>query len=158
MIKIVLRYDSAFWLGSDYGWLGQTDNPSGLSVMDCSDPKGGRDALAVFCGGTAARAMAGLSEDQVLAKVMDIIEPMLGPKVRTPATVVQTNWTDHPWVGGGYDTWAKPWKTEDPWEPMRRAHDGLHFTCAELAPEFPGFIEGATRAAQEVAARVLQQI
>lgn len=158
MIKIVLRYDSAFWLGSDYGWLGQTDNPSGLSVMDCSDPKGGLDALAVFCGGTAAVAMAGLSEDQVLAKVMDAIEPMLGPKVRMPATVVQTNWTDHPWVGGGYDTWAKPWETEDPWEPMRRAHDGLHFACAELAPAFPGFIEGATRAGQDVAARVLNEM
>jgi monoamine oxidase len=158
MIKIVLRYDSAFWLGSDYGWLGQTDNPSGLSVMDCSDPMGGRDALAVFCGGTAAKAMAGLSEDQVLAKVMGILEPMLGPKVRTPATVVQTNWTNHPWVGGGYDTWAKPWETEDPWAPMRRAHDGLHFTCAELAAAFPGFIEGATRSGQEVAARVLQEI
>lgn len=158
MIKIVLRYDSAFWLGSDYGWLGQTDNPSGLSVMDCSDPTGGLDALAVFCGGTAAVAMAGLSEDQVLAKVMDAIEPMLGPKVRMPATVVQTNWTDHPWVGGGYDTWAKPWETEDPWEPMRRAHDGLHFACAELAPAFPGFIEGATRAGQDVAARVLNEM
>jgi monoamine oxidase len=41
---------------------------------------------------------------------------------------------------------------------MRRAHDGLHFTCAELAAAFPGFIEGATRSGQEVAARVLQEI
>lgn len=155
MVKIVMRYASAFWLGSDYGWLGQTDNPSGLSVMDASDPAGGMDVLAVFCGGTAAMALAGLSEDQALANVMDIIEPMLGPKVRHPVTVVQTVWTDHPWVGGGYCTWAKPWDIADPQAPLRKAHDGLYFTGTELAPAFPGFIEGALRAGDEIARRIL---
>jgi len=60
MLKIAMRHDSAFWLGSDYGWLGQTDNPSGLSVMDASNPAGGLDVLAVFCGGPAASAAAGM--------------------------------------------------------------------------------------------------
>jgi monoamine oxidase len=155
MIKIVMRYESAFWLGSDYGWLGQTDNPSGLSVMDASDPAGGMDVLAVFCGGTAAMALAGLTEDQTLARVMDIIEPMLGPKVRHPLTVVQTVWTDHPWVGGGYCTWAKPWDSADPQAPLREAHGGLYFTGAELGPAFTGFIEGALCAGEEIAGRIL---
>lgn len=155
MRKFVLRYDSAFWLGSDFGWLGQTDNPSGLSVMDSSDPDGGHDLLAVFCGGTAAMALEGLGDDQALARVMEMIEPMLGPKVRTPVTVIQTNWTNHPWVGGGYDTWAKPWDSKDPWAPLYKAHDGLHFSFAELAQQFPGFIEGACRRGREVADRIL---
>lgn len=156
MIKIVMRYNSAFWLDSDFGSVGRTDNPSGLSVMDASDPNGGLDVLAAFCGGTAASAMAGLSEDQVLARVLDAIEPMLGPKVRQPVTVVQTNWTDHKWVGGGYATWARPWDKDDPWAPLREAHDGLHFSVAELAHEYPGFIEGACRRGREVAARILK--
>lgn len=156
MRKIVLRYDSAFWLGSDFGWLGQTDTPSGLSVMDASDPDGGLDLLAVFCGGTAARAQEGMTDDQALARVMAIIEPMLGPRVRVPVAVVQTNWTDHKWVGGGYDTWAKPWNTDDPWAPLYESHNGLHFSIAELAREFPGFVEGACRRGREVAARLLQ--
>ena len=120
MRKIVMRYDRAFWLDSDFGWLGQTDDPSGLSVMDCSDAKGGFDVLTVFCGGTAAMALHGLSEAAALTKVMDIIEPMLGPEVRQPIRVVQTDWTDHPWVGGAYDTWAKPWDTHDPQAPHAR--------------------------------------
>lgn len=157
MRKVVLRYATAFWRGSDFGWLGQTDSPSGLSVMDCSDPMDRLCLLAVFCGGTAAMALEGLSDEAVVAKVMGIIEPMLGAEVRNPITVVQTNWTDHPWVGGGYATWPKPWDKDDPWAPMRVAHDGLHFTGAELAPAFPGFIEGAVRAGREVAARVLKQ-
>jgi monoamine oxidase len=157
MRKIVLRYETAFWRGSDFGWLGQTDSPSGLSVMDCSDTNDRLCVLAVFCGGTAAIAMEGLSEDAVLAKIMDIIEPMLGPKARKPVTVVQTNWTDHPWVGGGYATWPKPWTAADPWKLMRASHDGLFFTGAELAPAYPGFIEGAVRAGRETAARILQE-
>lgn len=157
MRKIVLRFETAFWRGSDFGWLGQTDSPSGLSVMDCSDNTDCLCVLAVFCGGTAAMALHGLSDEAALAKVMDIIEPMLGPEVRKPMTVVQTNWTDHPWVGGGYATWARPWTAEDPWEPMRASHCGLSFTGAELASAFPGFIEGAVRAGRETAARILRE-
>ena len=155
--KIVLRYHNAFWLGSDFGSAGQTDNPSGFSVMDASDPVGGLDMLAAFCGGTAAMVMEGLTEEQVLARVMDIMEPMLGPEVRHPVTVVQTNWTDHRWVGGGYDTWARPWDTEDPWAPLRAGHAGLHFSVSELAAEYPGLIEGACRRGREVADRILNQ-
>lgn len=155
MIKIVLRYDSAFWLGSDFGSGGVTDEPMGFSVMDASDPDGGLDCLAAFCGGTAADRMAGLAEEEVLARVLDILEPMLGPQVRHPVTVVQTNWTDHAWVGGGYDTWAKPWETDDPWAPLRAGQGGLHFAVSELAAEYPGLIEGACRRGQEVAGRIL---
>jgi monoamine oxidase len=79
MVKIVMRYDSAFWIGSDFGWLGQIDAPAGLSVMEASDAAGGMDALAVFCGGTAATELDGLSEAATLARVLDLIEPLLGP-------------------------------------------------------------------------------
>ncbi len=120
MRKIVLRHETAFWRGSDFGWLGQTDSPSGLSAID-------------------------------------MVEPLTGPKAPSPVTAAQTNWTDHPWVGGGYATWPKPWTTDDPWKPMRASHDGPCFTGTELAPAFPGFIEGAVRAGRESAARLLQQ-
>lgn len=157
MRKILLRYGSAFWRGSDFGWLGQTDSPPGLSVMDCSDLTDTLCILTVFCGGTAAMALDGLSDDAALATVMDFIEPMLGPNVRNPLTVVQTDWSDHPWVGGGYATWAKPWHTADPWAPLRASHHGLSFTGSELASTYPGFIEGAIRAGHETAARIHQQ-
>lgn len=155
MIKLTLRYDHAFWLDSDFGSVGLTDDPLGFAVMDVSEPDGGFDALAAFCGGSAAMAMAGLDEEQVLARVMDLMEPMLGPKVRHPVTVVQTNWTDHQWVGGGYDTWARPWDKDDPWAPLRENREGLHFSFSEIAPEYPGLIEGACRRGREVAARIL---
>ena len=101
-------------------------------------------------------ALEGLPDDAALARVMDIIEPMLGPGVRNPVAVVQTNWTNHPWVGGGYVTWARPWDRTDPWASMRASHEGLHFTGAELASAYPGFIEGAIRAGHETVARLGQ--
>ena len=50
MRKIMLRYADAFWRSSDFGWLGQTDDPPGLAVIDSSDAAGGFDALTVFAG------------------------------------------------------------------------------------------------------------
>lgn len=105
MTKIVLRYDGAFWVHGDFGAVGRTDAPPGLAVVDASDPRGGLDMLAVFCGGTAATALEGLPEPEVLSRVFDALEPLLGPELRRPLTVVQTRWTDHPWVGGGYATY-----------------------------------------------------
>lgn len=155
MRKIVLRYASAFWRGTDFGWVAQTDSPAGLNVMDCSDPDDRLCLLTVFCGGTAAMVLEGLTDEEALSTVFDIIEPMLGPAVRDPITAVQENWTDHPWVGGGYATWAKPWDTKDPWAPMRSGHEGLYFAGAELGTTFAGHIEGAVRAGRDTAARLL---
>lgn len=155
MIKLLLRYERAFWLEGDFGAVGRTDAPSGLAVVDASDPEGGPELLAVFCGGSAATAMEGLSDHDLPARVFDAIEPMLGPAVRAPLTVLTNRWTDHPWVGGGHAPWATPWAHNDPWAPLRAAQGGLYFSVAELA-EFPGFIEGACRRGREVAARILQ--
>ena len=155
MRKIVLRYATAFWRDSDFGWVGQTDSPAGLNVMDCSDPDDQLCLLTVFCGGTAAMALEGMNDEDALSTVLDIIEPMLGPAVRDPITTVQENWSGHPWVGGGYATWARPWEAEDPWAPLRSAHDGMYFAVAELGSSFAGHIEGAVRSGRDTATRLL---
>ncbi len=155
MRKIVLRYATAFWRDSDFGWVGQTDSPAGLNVMDCSDPDDQLCLLAVFCGGTAAMALEAMNDEEALSAVLDIIEPMLGPAVRDPITVVQENWSGHPWVGGGYATWARPWEAEDPWAPLRSAHDGMYFAVAELGSSFAGHIEGAVCSGRDTATRLL---
>lgn len=155
MRKIVLRHAYAFWRGGDFGWMAQTDDPTGFSVVDSSDQADGFDTLTVFAGGRTAAAWAALPDDRVLARVLDVLEPILGPDVRTPLTVMQADWTNHPWVGGGYNSWPRPWTDHDPIEALRRPRKGVHFACAELAPSYRGFIEGALRSGLSVANRIL---
>ncbi len=157
MRKIVMRYATAFWQGSDFGWPGQTDNPAGLSVMNSSDDAGGFDVLTVFAGGSSAAAWHGRSDADVLAEAMDLIEPMLGTAVRKPVTVIQTDWTGHPWVGGGYCSWPRPWSTDDPYQRMLGAHGGLHFAGSEIASRNPGLVEGALQSGLDVARRILNE-
>jgi monoamine oxidase len=156
MRKIVLRYQSAFWRGSAFGWMAQTDVPSGLSVIDSSDKAGGFETLTVFAGGRSAALWSGKDEAQVLSEVMKILEPILGPAVRNPVHVVQTDWVDHPWVGGGYNSWPRPWSGDDPMEILGQEHAGLHFACAEIAPGYRGYIEGALRSGAGAANRILK--
>lgn len=157
MRKFVLRYATAFWRGTDFGWVGQTDDPAGLNVMDCSDPDDQLCLLTVFCGGTAAMVLEGLTDEDALSAVFDFIEPMLGPGVRDPISAIQEDWSGHPWVGGGYATWAKPWDSDDPWAPLRTAHEGMYFAVAELGSTFAGHIEGAVRSGRDTAALLLSE-
>lgn len=155
MRKIVLRYPSPFWQGGGFGWMAQSDVPTGFSVVDSSDQRGGFETLSVFAGGRTAAAWSELPDDQVLSTVLDILDPILGAAVRSPLTVVQTDWTNHPWVGGGYNSWPRPWRTKDPIEALRTPRSAIHFACAEIAPAYRGFIEGAIRAGLSVAERIL---
>jgi monoamine oxidase len=156
MRKIVLRYASAFWRGSNTGWLWQTDTPPGLSVIDSSDAAGGFDTLTVMAGGTAATVWQDQAPLTVLLELMDVLEPLLGPEVRKPVTVLQADWTDHPFVGGGCNSWPRPWTVDDPIAPLQTGHDRLHFAGADSAPQFQGFVEGALRSGEAVAQRILQ--
>ena len=157
MRKIMLRYADAFWRGSDFGWLGQTDDPPGLAVIDSSDAAGGFDALTVFAGGRPAAKWSALSEPQVLAQLMDVLEPMPMPAVRAPVTVMQADWTGHPWVGGGYNSWPRLWRDDDPMARMMTPHAGLHFAGAEIAHHYPGHVDGALRSGVAVAQRILHE-
>ncbi len=68
---------------------------------------------------------------------------------------MQADWNEPPWVGGGYNSWPRPWTDNDPIEALRRPRKGVHFACAELAPGYRGFIEGALRSGLSVADRIL---
>jgi monoamine oxidase len=68
---------------------------------------------------------------------------------------VQADWTGHPWVGGGYNSWPRPWTGEDPLCRMSREYEGLHFAGAEIAPKYRGYVEGAIRSGIAVAESIL---
>ena len=157
MIKVVLTYVHAFWRGTDFGWLGQVDDPPGLCVLDGSDLAGGMDALVIFAGGTAAARWKGLPEAQVLAEMLDILAPLTGEGIRAHTDAVLCDWTGHPWCGGGYNSWPRPWVDADPVAQLLAPHGGLHFAGAELATDYRGYIEGALQTGTDAATRILEE-
>lgn len=157
MRKIVLRYETPFWRDLGFDSMVQFDDPTGFTVIDASPAAGGAALLTVFAGGRTAAAWSTLSEAAVLQRVFDLMEPLCGSAVRHPLTVLQTDWTDHPWVGGGYNASPRPWTGEDPLIRLTRDHGGLYFAGAEIADRCRGYIEGAIRSGTSVAQSILAE-
>jgi monoamine oxidase len=155
MRKIVLRYETPFWRDLGFDCIVQFDDPTGVSVIDTSPAAGGTGFLTVFVGGRTAAKWSALADEAVLKKVFDLLEPICGAAVRHPLTVIQTDWTDHPWVGGGYNASPRPWTDEDPLIRLTMDHGGLYFAGAEIADRCRGYIEGAIHSGAAVAQSIL---
>jgi monoamine oxidase len=154
MIKVTLRYDHPFWLDRGLGLIGQFIDPKGMSVFDSSDAAGGFDTLTVFIGGSTARSWSPLPPEERWSLMMGHLEAMLGPDVRTPLTVMEADWTGHPWCGGGYNSWPRPWTNVDPIRRLQDAQDGMTFAGAEIAQTYSGYVEGALRSGRLAATRL----
>lgn len=154
MIKVTLRYDHPFWLDRGLGLIGQFIDPKGMSVFDSSDAAGGFDTLTVFIGGSTARSWSPLPPEERWSLMMGYLEAMLGPDVRTPLTVMEADWTGHPWCGGGYNSWPRPWTNVDPIRRLQDAQDGMTFAGAEIARTYSGYVEGALRSGRLAATRL----
>jgi monoamine oxidase len=157
MRKIVLRYETPFWRDLGFDSMVQFDDPTGVALIDASPAAGGVGFLTVFAGGRTAATWSALGDTTVLGKVFDLLEPVCGAAVRHPLNAIQTDWTDHPWVGGGYNASPRPWTGEDPLIRLTRNHGGLYFAGAEIAERCRGYNEGAIRSGEAVAQAILAE-
>lgn len=155
MRKIVLRYETPFWRDLGFDCFAQFDDPTGVAVIDASPATGGAGFLTVFAGGRTAAAWSTLSDPTVLKKVFDLLEPFCGTAIRHPLIVIQADWTDHPWVGGGYNATPRPWTGVDPLIRLTRDQDGLYFAGAEVSDSYRGYIEGAIHSGVAVAQSIM---
>lgn len=156
MRKIVLRYDLPFWRERGLDCIVQFDDPTGVSAIDASPGSGEAALLVVFAGGRTAAGWSAKDDSEVIERVFDLLEPVIGDAVRHPLTVINTDWTDHPWVGGGYNAAVRPWTGDDPLSRMSKNHRGLFFAVAEIAPRYRGYIEGAIQSGISTAETILK--
>jgi monoamine oxidase len=155
--KFVARYPTPFWRAA--GLSGSAVSQVGplAEVHDASDAEGRQAALFGFLGVPAPwrrrRGRQALIEDAVAQ-----LGRLFGPDALAPQAVHLQDWSDEAETATVADaqpasTHPEPMSTDLP-APWRGA---VHLAGSEFAPEFPGYLEGAVRAAERAVAALLSQ-
>lgn len=152
--KAVIVYDEPFWRAA--GLSGELLALDGLvsSAVDISPP-GGPGHLCTLVAGQAARALDELDAETRRDTILAALATHFGERAHAPLSFHEKSWHQDEFVLGGYLAWSRPGSFEAiaavGAEPVGR----LHWAGTESESRFRGYLEGAVRAGERVAAEVL---
>ncbi|MGE0000284.1 MAG: flavin monoamine oxidase family protein [Ilumatobacteraceae bacterium] len=153
VIKFLARYERPFWRRADIGATTMWLDPPGFYVGEAS-PDDDTFVLVGFLGGAATSVWWATTAAARRAAFVERLVEAYGPDAAEPISFVERDWAPDDWGAGGY------WNVlVDPSQPdavgvLRAGAPGITFASTELAPSFPGYIEGAITAGLAAAERV----
>jgi monoamine oxidase len=158
VIKMHLAYERPFW--RDRGLNGQVVSDQGpVTVMFDNTPAGEeRGVLLGFLEGRHARAWAGRTPDERAAVFAACAERYFGSGARDPIDYVERDWTAEPFTRGCYGAHFPPgvWTAYGP--ALTEPAGSVHWAGTECSTDWNGYMEGAVRSGESVAAAVLADL
>lgn len=132
--------------------------PCGITVRDVSRPDETFGRIVVFAGGPAGRALASLDDAALGRDVRALLTRAFDRPVPEPLALVAGRWIDHPWSGGGYNSWPTAGGPVDVRGVLREARGNVVFAGSELSTRYAGFMEGAIHSGRDAARRVVRSL
>lgn len=156
VIKIVARYDRAFWRDHDLSGFGVSlDHPVSIT-FDNSPPDGSCGMLVGFFEGAHARKASELSSEERRKVFVDTLVDLFGREAAEPTDVVEQNWTAEPWSGGCYGGHLCPGIWTQLGDELRKPHGRILWAGTETAPEWNGYMDGAIASGIAAAEQLLE--
>lgn len=158
VIKIILLYEKPFW--RDEGLSGSAHFDQGFVrfVADSSPQDGKRGVLTVLIGGRYARDLAKLETDQRKQVVLNEMGALFGTKAEQPYEYYEKDWTQEPWIRGGYAAHFPPGIITAFGEWLHQPIGPIHWASTETADEWKFYMEGAVQSGERAAKEVLQTL
>jgi monoamine oxidase len=158
VIKTQVIYDEPFWRAE--GLCGQAtgDGAGSRVVFDNSPPDGSPGILLAFLEGDEARRLGREPAAVRRQAVVDSLARYFGPRAAKPADYRELDWQQEKWSGGCYGTLfgANVWTRYGP--ALRTPAGPIHWAGTETATVWAGYMEGAIRSGERVAAEVSEQL
>jgi monoamine oxidase len=148
VIKFMVGYQRPFWRdrsSSTAAWL----QPQGLYVTDASLP--GSPMLVGFLGGPASFVWRALTADERRQALLAAVVEAFGDEAADPVSYVERDWPGDQWGAGGYWNVLTDPGVPEAVETLRAGLPRITFASTELAPTFPGYVEGAITAGRHAA-------
>jgi monoamine oxidase len=155
VIKCQVIYDEPFWRKA--GLCGQAtgDGEGSRVVFDNSPPDGSPGVLLAFLEGDEARRLGREPLAVRRGAVIDSLVRYFGPRAAQPEQYLERDWQQEKWSGGCYGTLFGPNIWTRYGRALREPAGPIHWAGTETAPEWAGYMEGAIRSGERVAAEVL---
>lgn len=153
--KCMAVYERPFWNARGLSGIALSDIGPLTLIFDNSMPGDGRGILLGFIGGSDTSRWRELGADDRRRRVLECLVRMFGSEAASPIDYVEQDWGAEPWTTGGPTFVMAPgaWSRIGPClaSPVGR----VHWAGTETATEWPGYMEGAVRSGERVAAEVL---
>jgi monoamine oxidase len=153
VIKLVLRYPSAFWRDKGLSGVVMWRDPAGLFACDTGRPDS--PTLSAFVGGELALRWRENGLAWVREEMLRRLALALGPKAGTPLDAVLRDWSFDPWSGGAYSDLIVDMEATEAETKLVGGCPPIHFAASELSPSYPGYVEGALIAGRLAAERMI---
>jgi monoamine oxidase len=155
VIKCQVIYDEPFW--REEGLCGQAtgDVEGARIVFDNSPPDGSPGVLLAFLEGDEARRLGRQTADLRRRAVIESLVGYFGPRAGKPENFLELDWQQEKWSGGCYGTLFGPNVWTRYGHALREPVGPIHWAGTETSSIWAGYMEGAVRSGERVAADVL---
>jgi monoamine oxidase len=148
------RYGRPFW--RDDGLSGQAGSPERpLAItFDNSPADASCGVMLGFLEGGHGRRAAALGAEERRELVLGDLAAYFGPAAREPLEYVEQDWAEEEWIRGGYGAHLGPGVWTGYGSLLREPHGLVHWAGSETSPVWNGYMDGAVRSGERVAAEI----
>ena len=157
VIKCMARYERPFWRERGLsGQAGSMERPLAVT-FDNSPADGSCGVLLGFLEGRHGRRAAALTPGERRALVLGDLAAYFGPEALEALDYVEQDWANEEWIRGGYGAHLAPGTWTDYGELLREPEGRIHWAGSETSAVWNGYMEGAVRSGERVAAELARQ-
>ena len=154
-MKATAVYDKPFWREDGLnGTVVSNEGPLQVTY-DASPPDGSPGIIFGFIGGDLARDFARQSPDARRAAVIANLTKYFGQAAGNPADYFETDWPGERWSRGGPVGFTSPGALHAYGRALREPVGRIHWAGTETSGFWVGYMDGAIRSGERVAAEVL---
>ena len=156
VIKVHAVYVTPWW--REDGLSGRVVSDTGpiKVVFDNSPPSGKPGLLMGFIEGGDGRRLANIDAGERRKIALDCFVRYFGDKAAKPVDYIEGNWPAEQWSRGCYGAVFPAGTLISAGEALRQPVGRIHWAGTETSEVFCGYIDGAVRSGERVAAEVLE--
>ncbi len=155
VIKCFIAYEKPFWRSDGLNGQSISSASSFASTFDVTVPGNPHGVLCGFFDGGPAMKWADKTPAEREARAIEDIAHVLGPEAKSPIAYIEQNWPSEAWSVGGYACVPGPGVTSVFGEAIRQPCGRIHWAGTETSDVWSGYVDGALRSGDRVAAEVL---
>ncbi|MDX6585792.1 MAG: monoamine oxidase [Solirubrobacterales bacterium] len=158
LMKATCVYDEPFWREDGLnGTVVSYEGPVNVTY-DASPPDGSPGVIFGFIGGDVARDFRDLTPSARKAAVLANFTKYYGAEAGSPKDYFESDWPGEQWSRGGPVGFTSPGALYAYGRSLREPVGRIHWAGTETAGYWVGYMDGAVRSGERVAAEVLAEL